>query len=551
MSSKGHSLAAIVEGMIRVIDDARRLGTRVPVDTSSFITMAFYLGELRDALTHLNTKQPRGVDFHAKNPDAFTGMQRLKGTLSKLEKLTQRAADSSRLLLILDTSKVMSDLQSAVQDVGHDLNLVPVLSLMASSLPSDAADKLADLRSRMRAARFDSEPEIMELSIGIEDAVAQRSKEKATEVLAGVLRHFGASTNLGSAEKGGSGSSSGAGTGTGTPPGKGNAEVEALRSEVQRDLRQAEKQERWTEVGKLMDLNTFLGLASLSQEPPIVHANSRLAIRLQEHSPELQVSDEFKCSLTGEVMRDPVMLVESKQTFDRSAIEAWFGRGKRTCPKTNVFLRSVDLVPNAELRSKIEASYERLNERTLGEAVRILRQPQWAPDEEQQPQGRQGSDSQGQGEGGVQASAVEQNHSQAGAAEGKEDPRGQQGQQSDGKQQQHTVAEAGVQAGEGRSRGGDAGASVGEGGGGGSTEAGRLKEDRTSLEEALEALLQLTELGPRFALLALQGGAVPVLVGLIASPPQGLSAGDSLRESALAVLRNIARSGETAVVSHQ
>lgn len=71
--SKDSTLAGIADAMIRTIDDTRRLATKVPVDTSSFITMAFYLGELRDVLTHLNTKQQQRAGLSQKNPEAFTG----------------------------------------------------------------------------------------------------------------------------------------------------------------------------------------------------------------------------------------------------------------------------------------------------------------------------------------------------------------------------------------------------------------------------------------------------------------------------------------------
>jgi len=236
--------------------------------------------------------------------------------------------------------------------MGHDLNLVPVLSLMASSLPSDAADKLADLRSRMRAARFDSEPEIMELSMGIEDwGSAAQQGEGHRGSGRGVADTLAQAPNLGSGS--GNSSSAGAGTGGGTPPGKGNEEVEALKSEVQRDLRQAEKQERWTEVGKLMDLNTFLGLASLSQEPPIVHANSRLALRVQAQSPELQVSEEFKCRLSGEVMKDP----ECSWSRGRRSTAAPSRRGSPAAsaraPRPRPSSAASTLSPTRELRRKI------------------------------------------------------------------------------------------------------------------------------------------------------------------------------------------------------
>lgn len=41
---------------------------------------------------------------------------------------------------------------------------------------------------------------------------------------------------------------------------------------------------------------------------------------------------EYICPISLELMRDPVLLVESGQVYDRSSIEGWFKSGKSTCP---------------------------------------------------------------------------------------------------------------------------------------------------------------------------------------------------------------------------
>ena len=60
----------------------------------------------------------------------------------------------------------------------------------------------------------------------------------------------------------------------------------------------------------------------------------------------------FVCSITQEVMQDPVMN-ECGMTFERDAIERWMRRSK-TCPLTNMKLSTSLTIPNIALRHAIE-----------------------------------------------------------------------------------------------------------------------------------------------------------------------------------------------------
>lgn len=63
--------------------------------------------------------------------------------------------------------------------------------------------------------------------------------------------------------------------------------------------------------------------------------------------------DEFKCPLSKEFMRDPV-IVASGQTYDRPFIQRWFNAGNRTCPQTHQVLSHTLLTPNHLIREMIE-----------------------------------------------------------------------------------------------------------------------------------------------------------------------------------------------------
>ncbi|KAE8685299.1 U-box domain-containing protein 9 [Hibiscus syriacus] len=62
--------------------------------------------------------------------------------------------------------------------------------------------------------------------------------------------------------------------------------------------------------------------------------------------------EEFKCPLSKELMRDPIILA-SGQTYDRPFIQKWLNAGNRTCPRTHQVLSHTILTPNYLIRTMI------------------------------------------------------------------------------------------------------------------------------------------------------------------------------------------------------
>lgn len=65
------------------------------------------------------------------------------------------------------------------------------------------------------------------------------------------------------------------------------------------------------------------------------------------------VPTSFKCPITHEVMRDPVM-TQDGNVYERDAIQEWFRRGHRTSPVTGAELTNLALLPEVPLRRAIE-----------------------------------------------------------------------------------------------------------------------------------------------------------------------------------------------------
>lgn len=62
----------------------------------------------------------------------------------------------------------------------------------------------------------------------------------------------------------------------------------------------------------------------------------------------------FVCPISREIMRDPVVLVETGQIYDKESIKGWFLRGRNTCPLTGKRLLSQRLTEIHVLRVAIE-----------------------------------------------------------------------------------------------------------------------------------------------------------------------------------------------------
>ncbi|CAK7349413.1 unnamed protein product [Dovyalis caffra] len=79
-----------------------------------------------------------------------------------------------------------------------------------------------------------------------------------------------------------------------------------------------------------------------------------LSLRLRE---TLSCPEEFKCPLSKELMRDPVILATG-QTYDRPFIQKWLKGGNRTCPLTQQVLSHTILTPNLLIREMISQWYK-------------------------------------------------------------------------------------------------------------------------------------------------------------------------------------------------
>lgn len=73
---------------------------------------------------------------------------------------------------------------------------------------------------------------------------------------------------------------------------------------------------------------------------------------LSIHQLALNIPDEFRCPISLDLMRDPV-IVASGHTYDRDSITRWINSEHHTCPKSGQKLIHRALIPNYALKSLI------------------------------------------------------------------------------------------------------------------------------------------------------------------------------------------------------
>ncbi|KAI4365545.1 hypothetical protein MLD38_021522 [Melastoma candidum] len=75
-------------------------------------------------------------------------------------------------------------------------------------------------------------------------------------------------------------------------------------------------------------------------------------VRCQRSQSNITVPSDFRCPITLDIIRDPVV-VSTGQTYDRESITLWIQSGHNTCPKTGQVLVHTNLIPNRSLRNLI------------------------------------------------------------------------------------------------------------------------------------------------------------------------------------------------------
>lgn len=89
-----------------------------------------------------------------------------------------------------------------------------------------------------------------------------------------------------------------------------------------------------------------------NQQPTTMNSNSNSNRSSSSHSMVLNIPDEFRCPISLDLMRDPV-IIASGHTYDRNSIAQWINSGHHSCPKSGQKLIHMALIPNYALKSLV------------------------------------------------------------------------------------------------------------------------------------------------------------------------------------------------------
>ncbi|KAL5806759.1 hypothetical protein ACOSQ4_029492 [Xanthoceras sorbifolium] len=122
-------------------------------------------------------------------------------------------------------------------------------------------------------------------------------------------------------------------------------EIESLEEEIQNQTDQKSKFQVVALIGLVRYAKCVLFGESSTQK-----LDSRR--RRKKSAAETNTPADFRCPITLEMMRDPVV-VATGQTYDRQSISIWIESGHNTCPKTGQSLVHTNLIPNTALKNLI------------------------------------------------------------------------------------------------------------------------------------------------------------------------------------------------------
>ncbi|KAF2287968.1 hypothetical protein GH714_003631 [Hevea brasiliensis] len=119
-------------------------------------------------------------------------------------------------------------------------------------------------------------------------------------------------------------------------------EIESLEDKVQNQI----DEESESEVVALIGLVRYAKCVLYGASTPISDHRRRKLVS------EAIIPSDFRCPISLELMRDPVVLATG-QTYDRESITLWIESGHNTCPKTGQTLAHSNLIPHLALKNLI------------------------------------------------------------------------------------------------------------------------------------------------------------------------------------------------------
>ncbi|XP_047154277.1 U-box domain-containing protein 1-like [Vigna umbellata] len=277
-------------------------------------------------------------------PSSVLCLTELFSVIRRVKVLIQDCKDGSSLWSLIQLEFISNQFYVLVKEMGRALDILP-LSLL--NVTSDIREQVELLHKQAKKAELFIDPRELHRREQLKLAMANNSLQKKKNkgfVEFGKVEEILSSNGL-------------------RTPSDYDGEISKLKAEAQNQAG----------TGGLIivsNINNLISLVSYSKtmifrdgessrnEEDCKPLSSFLYNKVHDSSSSSQfmtpnVPDEFRCPITLDLMRDPV-IVSSGHTYDRTSIGQWINSGHHTCPKSGQRLIHTALIPNYALKSLVQ-----------------------------------------------------------------------------------------------------------------------------------------------------------------------------------------------------
>ncbi|XP_028808619.1 U-box domain-containing protein 16 isoform X2 [Neltuma alba] len=242
--------------------------------------------------------------------------------LQRIRTLIEDCSNGSKMALLMQNESIADNLHKLTADLSTLLDIFPVTEL---DLSEDVRELVILIRKQCTESKAFVDPKDNELRREVVTMLDRIKREIVPD-------HSKLADIFGRLEIRDSSSC--------------RAEIESLEEEIQNRTDEQCKSELVALIGLVRYAKCVLFEASTPS------SSSSDDVPRRKQPSEIVVPADFRCPITLELMRDPVV-VATGQTYDRESIKLWLESGHNTCPKTGQTMAHTDLIPNRALKNLI------------------------------------------------------------------------------------------------------------------------------------------------------------------------------------------------------
>ncbi|GAB4856258.1 hypothetical protein Ancab_014185 [Ancistrocladus abbreviatus] len=312
----GLSLLHSIHSLSLQISSLRPLPFILKRNSSSLIHKCKLLSLLFDDILLLPNRRPQSLSF---SPSFHLCFEEMFVVLQRIKTLIEDCSIGSKMWLLMQIESISSTFRELTLDLWTLLEILPTKDLKLSEDVEELKNLIIKqcVGDNASVDGVDNEARIEVLNM-LDSIKGEIVPDHAR--LGKVFAQLGLSDSASCRE-----------------------EIECLEDEVQSQSDEKSKSEAIALIGLVRYAKCVLFGASSSFESDDWH---------REITPDLVIPEDFRCPISLDMMRDPVV-VATGQTYDRCSITLWIESGRNTCPKTGQPLARTDLIPNRALKNLI------------------------------------------------------------------------------------------------------------------------------------------------------------------------------------------------------